>query len=86
MEDDEEGLVPFLTYPRRKYWRDEDILRPNSSGRSKAEIASFLQRWLFFGLLSDILRTPIKRSDFVIQNEKDEAVLTTKRLPQLIER
>lgn len=47
--------------------------------------AAFLQTWLFFGLLRVILGEERSRTaDFVRVNSKGEKVLTTQKLPELV--
>ena len=90
-EDYDNG--PFLTYPERKGWNrqgfqgkprgpDNRFSIENSSGgtrfASAEEVASFVQAWLFFGLLKAVLGPRVQSKDFITYNGSGKAILTTK--------
>ena len=86
--------IPFHEYPGRKGkpWmlakvghfmrqRDKITLSP------KSELECFVQTWLFFGLLAEILGDLYDHGVFVTESsETRERILSTKDLPSLIER
>lgn len=82
----------FLTFPDRKGW---DISTWKSvsteakdfdrNGRSSAEIASFLQTWLFFGLLHAVLGEQCSMDDFVNEEDIRQPALNTSILGVYIE-
>jgi hypothetical protein len=74
----------FITYTSRRGWSDKDICDPSKSGRPVEEIVTFFQTWLFWGLLTDVLRIPIHERHLVGQNKWGQLVITTKHLPELI--
>jgi Heterokaryon incompatibility protein (HET) len=85
----------FLTYPQRKgldisIWEPVDSQAEiDTGGRSFQDISSFLQVWLFFGLLESVLRIKIPREDFTRQTETEadggEIVITTTKLKRYLE-
>jgi hypothetical protein len=48
-------------------------------------VAAFLQTWLYFGLLFDILQAPVKTEDFLSRKEDGRVVVTANRLSQYVE-
>ena len=58
---------PFLTYPQRKGWSNEDLFNCNlkeggvsrPSRFSGAEITGFIQRWLFLGFIAEFFVEPV---------------------------
>jgi len=55
----------FLEYPTSDGWSTERLCRGDKHGRHTVEVAAFIQTWLFFGLLSEILQTEIRVCDYV---------------------
>ena len=47
-------------------------------------VESFLQEWLFFGLLYEVLREDFKREDFLCKKEGSPWTITTSNLPGLL--
>lgn len=84
---------PFLGYPQRKGLPNLEVdgtfpLNPILSSASQkllaamppAELQSFLQNWLFFGLLSEVLGDLYRHEDFVtilLDGGIEKAVITT---------
>ncbi|MCJ1426053.1 hypothetical protein MMC29_003955 [Sticta canariensis] len=94
-EEDYDG-GPFLTYPLRKdraymvpaaghvSYLDYELLYPTPV----SELESFLQAWLFFGLLREILGELFHYEDFVIVGETNPSatrVVSTSKLLSLID-
>ena len=87
--------IPFLEYPGRKgkpwlvvevgqvtFERQDDV-----SPTSMSELERFLQSWLFFGLLAEILGDIYDHDTFVTESlDTKEQILTTKDLQPLIEK
>ena len=89
--------VSFHVYPAFKKWTLADIFyRPQWTReapfgddqtfdrRPIAEATSFLQSWLFFGLVTTILGPNVSVQDFIAQNASGTAVITTRKLPEYI--
>ena len=80
----------FMDYPfrcgMRKRKDDPGLFRMEKSGVDLETVAPFLQAWLFFGTLQDILggmmRTHIVQEDFICYDELGVAYITTERLPK----
>lgn len=88
---------PFLTYPRRKNrpWvvpdANDPLYLPYASFEGmhptpKAEQESFMQAWLFFGLLNEVLGDLYCEEDFLVKDtaETDRFILCTKKLRPLL--
>ena len=87
--------IPFLDYPSRKGkpWLVVQVgqvmfeLLGNDSPASKSELECFLQTWLFFGLLAEVLGDLYDHEVFVTESsDTRERVLSTKDLQSLIEK
>ncbi len=71
-----------LTHGQRTGW--EIRLRAGKFDEHEAKDAiSFIQSWLFFGLLEEILKTPIRIDDF-IRSEDNKQYVTTERMPEMM--
>jgi hypothetical protein len=85
----------FLTYPQRKGWEIQPWdswdreLPLDTAGHTFNEIATFLQTWLFFGLLESVLGVKVPKEDFTCLKEVGkvghQVVITTKRLKHYLE-
>lgn len=73
----------FLEYPERK-GVNKQTLRTNRWTKMD-NAASFLQTWLFFGLLRAFLDVEIRKEDFIRVDKAGRQSVTTKTLPQLLE-
>jgi hypothetical protein len=51
---------------------------------SRRVVESFLQEWLFFGLLSEVLREDFKREDLLLKKEGSQWIITTSNLPAVL--
>jgi hypothetical protein len=86
----------FEDFPSQHGWDFNELewpVRSDGSRTSRAEIAEFLQAWLFFGLLQSVFKTvnvKIRLIEFVREEggnggqEAGEKSLTTIKLPQLL--
>lgn len=53
------------------------------------EVEGFVQEWLFFGLLSEVLQitgVPLRLQDFVGTDQQDEPIITTGCLPDYLQK
>ena len=87
--------IPFLEYAGRKGkpWMVVEVgqvmfeLHEMVSPTAKSELACFLQTWLFFGLLAEILGDLYDQDTFVTESsDTGEQILKTKDLQSLIEK
>lgn len=88
--------VPFLLYPQEKGFHHA-VPRPNSPSLARHEsvhatpddrLESFLQTWLFFGLLQEVFGTLYQHEDFIRScegNARPFQALTTAKLPPLLD-
>ena len=74
---------PFLTYAHREGITRADIYRRSPISKPRAQVSAFLQSWLFFGLVTEVLQREVCTDDFVCTNDKGNKLLTTARLPEL---
>jgi hypothetical protein len=80
---DYDGL-DFAAYPARRGFDIERVLKDNFQDTSSHEIASFLQTWLFFGLLHAVLGVTAETSDFVRTDEDGTRWIATEKLPGML--
>ena len=73
----------FYTYPARNGWSMQDLLKGNLESRTPEETAAFLQSWLFFGILVEVIPIPVKMDDF-IQKGLERSFITTKHLARYV--
>ena len=87
--------IPFLEYAGRKgkAWMVVEVgqvmfeLHEFDSPTAKSELACFLQTWLFFGLLAEILGDLYDHDNFVTESsDTKEWILKTGDLQSLIEK
>lgn len=87
--------IPFLEYAGRKGrpWMVVEVgqvmfeLHDIVSATAKAELACFLQTWLFFGLLAEILGDLYDHDSFVTESsDTKEQILKSKDLQSLVEK
>lgn len=71
----------FYDYDKRQGWTPERF--KNESLRQNA--VAFLQTWLYFGTLSEVMGFPVPRSDFTRGDDNDKWI-TTERLPAYLRR
>jgi hypothetical protein len=68
------------SYPQRVGWSDADVTGSNGCTKSKDERASFIQTWLFFGLLSKIFGGDFKQDDWITHTGVDHPVIKTRNI------
>ena len=77
----------FSTYPKSKGWVTELLLEGYLFRRSKADAESFLQSWLFFGVLVEvfgIMGIELDQEDFVRSDALGQRWITTRALRDYI--
>jgi hypothetical protein len=73
-----------LGYPQRKGWNKDWLFDFGVfGGKTLAEATSFLQTWLYFGLLTETLGVKVATTDFVRKGSTG-AVITTHALPKYL--
>ena len=76
--------LEFQGYPERKGWDTVNIIEGRFDGRTYEETASFLQTWLYFGLVSSVIPMTVKMNDFLHKTEAGRSIVTSKYLPRYI--
>ena len=79
----------FSDYPARRGLDKEQVILGNLSGLNGWEMESLAQEWLYFGLLSEILRIPgvvLQLGDFISTGHFDQPIITTALLLQYLQR
>ena len=77
----------FHGYPERQKWDLQHLHQGKLDGRSLRDAASFLQAFLYFGLLCHIFQTLgdlFDPSHFIRENESGNIVVTTRALGQYV--
>jgi hypothetical protein len=74
----------FSEFHNPKGFDVQQLLDGNSQHFSPKQIASFLQTWLYFGMMREVLDVEITIEDFVRTDEKGKWI-TTEKLPQYMQ-
>jgi hypothetical protein len=86
----ENGINPYVytppwhSYPERQGYNSLDfyLMRGNTYSESfKNSFASFVQSWLYFGLIADFLGPPFDRSDWIQKTCDGINIVSTAKLP-----
>ena len=90
--------LPFQMYPMFTQWKFEELfVRPQWTRqtpfddddrferRPLEEATSFLQNWIFFGLITSILGPEVPLEEFRHKTKEGTAVITTATLPEFIQ-
>ncbi|KFY92248.1 hypothetical protein V500_04235 [Pseudogymnoascus sp. VKM F-4518 (FW-2643)] len=72
----------FMDFPKRHGWDVEKIIEGNYEGKTPAQVATFLQGWLFFGLIASVIDCEIKIEDFTVYDD-GRAFVTTHAFAKL---
>ena len=72
--------LDFAGYPSRHNWDIDRLREGDFQGASRRDAAQFLQTWLYFGLLHEVLDMPIAAADFFRPDGPQEYVITTAKL------
>jgi hypothetical protein len=73
--------LDFAGYPRRSKIDIDLLLVGDFQGFSSRRLAAFLQTWLFFGLMHEILSMDIQTKEFIRTNKSGQIWITTEKLP-----
>jgi hypothetical protein len=83
--DCEYDRLDFAGYPSRRGWDIDRLLMGDFQDAPTANAAIFLQTWLFFGLMHEILAVEIRTADFIRIDVSGKKWLTTKKLPDYLQ-
>ena len=86
--DYEHDYGRWRNFPQRYGWDiaafyEKDFSYNGTKDNERA--ASFLQTWLYFGLMVEVFGRPIPTSDFLRLNNRNEPIITTKLLPDYVD-
>ncbi len=70
----------FKSYPAQQHWHLANLQAGELQGRTPAEAGSFLQAWLYFGLLQEVLGIKIVTTAFVRVDASRKSFITTRKL------
>ena len=70
----------FLDYPLRRGWETARLLKGDFTDSPPEKTASFLQNWLYFGLLIDVLGPEVNDEDYITTDSYGRLFVTTRRL------
>jgi hypothetical protein len=76
--------LDFAGYPARRGFDIEGLLKGDFKATSSDQVASFLQTWLFFGLMCEILGVKLGTAYFVRTDEYGNKWITTEKLPRAL--
>ena len=76
----------FARYPNRQNLDVGRLQQGDLQGASAADVESFLQAWLFFGMMMEFMDMEIEPTDFLRTDDSNEKYITTERLPQYLQR
>lgn len=71
----------FSSFPARSGFDRKRLLHGDFSQHTAAQTASFLQAWLYFGLLSTVLGPSFSQADFIHDDEEYGRTIITRNLP-----
>ena len=74
----------FFDFPDRYGWSDERLSQSLLQVEAKLKAEQFLQTWLFYGLLSEIMGVSVPRGHFSRADTDGQRWVTTKRLPEYV--
>lgn len=74
----------FAEYPNRRGLDLERLTKGDFQNLSSDQVASFLQTWLYFGLIHGILGVNFKTEDLVRVDDEGKKWLTTAKLPKCL--
>lgn len=76
----------FEGYPMRQDLDLQRLQEGDLQGRSNADVARFLQTWLYFGLLHGVLGIEVSTQDFVRVEGSDRRYVKTQKLKEYLQR
>lgn len=78
--------MAFNSYPARRGWDSTLLFRGNFDQHPPAETADFLQNWLYFGALHEVLGRKANKATYMTQDdETQQHFVTTRYLNQHLE-
>jgi hypothetical protein len=76
----------WINYPE-KHGIPLENLREGKYGRYSSEIMMpFLQNWLYFGVIQEVLPFKLELEHFIIEKKENLRIVTTRKLPEYLER
>ena len=74
----------FFDFPSRRGWSEERLSQSPLGSHTRLMAGQFLQTWLFYGLLSEILGVRIPRTHFSYEDAEGRRWITTERLSEYV--
>ena len=75
----------FTGYPARQNWDLEKLQAGDLQNRTIADAGSFIQSWLYFGMMQEVLGIGILTADFVRVDGSQERFVTTHKLQEYLQ-
>lgn len=88
-QDFQVPIGPFAEYPARRGFDTGQVMLGKLGGLNGWEMDGFVQEWLYFGLLSEMLRisgVPLRLQDFIGIGQFDQPIITTGLLHGYLQR
>lgn len=82
--DCEYDSLDFASYPTRRGFDLDRLLDGDLQGTSVPAVASFLQIWLYFGFMQELLGVKIQTDDFVRTDDAGRKWIMTEKLPGIL--
>lgn len=77
---DVEGTLAYRHHFQTEGWDFIRLVKGDFAGRSESEALAFLQSYLYFGLLQEVLGVKVKTDDF-LRYENEQVFISTSNLP-----
>ena len=74
----------FKGYPARQHWDLGKLLAGDLQGRTIADAGRFLQTWLYFGMIHEVLGVEMLMNDFVRVGRSQHRFVTTHKLQEYL--
>ena len=68
----------FTGFPARMGFDKKRLLAGDFAEHSSTITAAFLQSWLYFGMMSEVLGIHVERADFIVDDHQGQSSITSK--------
>ena len=76
----------FNGYPGRQHWDLDKLQTGDLENRNTADAGQFLQSWLYFGMMQEVLGFRVPTADFVRGSVSKKRFVTTHKLREYLQR
>ncbi|KAI9740438.1 MAG: hypothetical protein M1834_005018 [Cirrosporium novae-zelandiae] len=86
LDGEDFGALDFFSYPQAKGIDIDALAWGDTRTHTPQQVRAFLQSWLFFGLLNQILDPEIRHVDFICKEDQRRSLISTESLDDYIAR